>query len=95
MPFVMWGRNKTKDDEERTFSGYTRYLNRAELYSLGDWKGQYQVPWMKLDEPVKLSADICKKFKQFDTVLVLLKDIEKYYEVAGLYFDRSQGESAI
>lgn len=95
MPFVLWGSNRTKDDEERSFSGYTRYLNHAELYSLSDWEGKYQVPWMKTDEPVKLSMDICKKFKQFDTVLVLLSDLEKYYDVAGLYVDRSQVGFAI
>ena len=86
-PFVLWGR-RTNDNDERSFSGYTYFLNEAELYALSDWDGKYQVPWMKLDAPVKLGMNICKKYNKFDTVLVLLSDIEKYYDVAGLNVDR-------
>lgn len=96
MPFVLWGNGRTKDEEKRSFSGYTRYLNEAELYSLLDWKNECSyAPWMKIDEPVKMSADMCKMYKQFDTVLVLLEDIKKYYSVAGLRVERPYEEKYI
>lgn len=88
MPFTLWGHRRTADNESRSFSGYTYYLNEAELYSLQDWVGKYNAPWMKTDEPVKMSVDICKKYKQFDTVLVAIEDVEAYFRICGLYTDR-------
>ena len=37
MPCVLWG-HRTKDEEKRSFGGYTQYPNNAEVYSLEDWK---------------------------------------------------------
>lgn len=86
---VLWGHKRTKDDEERCYAGYTPFPNEAELYSLEDWaKSGYLCDWMKLDAPVKLSIDFCKKYKNFDTVLVTLEDYIKYCEVADLLLDK-------
>lgn len=92
MPCVLWGNHRTMDDEKRCFGGYTIYPNNAELYSLEDWKDSANLPWLKVDAPVKLSIDLCKKYKGFDTVLVLLEDYIKYCEVACLPLDRPKGE---
>ena len=92
MPCVLWGDHRTKDDEKRCFGGYTIYPNNAELYSLEDWKDCANMPWLKVDAPVKLSIDLCKKYKDFDTVLVLLEDYIKYCEVANLPLERPKGE---
>lgn len=86
MRLVLWGEHKTEDDQPRSFSGYTRYLDCAEQYSLQDWKnsGYTNGSIMKIDEPVKLSFDFWKKYKNYDTVLVLAEDYRKYCEAACL-----------
>ncbi len=92
MPFYLWGRHRTKDDERRCFSGYTKFLNEAEVYSLADWQNSgYWQPWMKIDEPVQLCIDFCKKYKQYDTVLVPLEQYIKYCECASLPMYRPEG----
>ena len=85
----LWG-HRTKDDEKRSFGGYTQYPNNAEVYSLEDWakSGYNNCGWMKLDEPVQLCINFCKKYKQYDTVLVSLDQYIKYCECAGLPLDR-------
>ena len=35
-PCILWG-HRTKDDEKRSFGGYTQFPNNAEVYSLEDW----------------------------------------------------------
>ena len=88
-PLVLWGTRKTSDDERRQFGGYSVYPNSAEVYSLQDWENSgYKCDWMKLDEPVKMCIDLCKKYKKFDTVLITLEDYIKYCEVANLPLDR-------
>lgn len=90
-PCVLWGDHRTKDDEERCYAGYTIFLNNAELYSLEDWANSgYMCDWMKLDAPVKLCVDFCKKYKKFDTVLVMLEDYIKYCAFAELPLDRQK-----
>lgn len=91
MPCCLWGR-RTKDDEERSFGGYTQYPNNAEVYSLEDWEksGYGNTDWMKVDEPVHLCIDFCKKYKQYDTVLVPLDEYIGYCKVACLPLDRPQ-----
>lgn len=86
MRLVLWGERQTPDDQPRSFAGYTRYLDRAERYSLQDWKesSYHNGSIMKIDEPVKLSFDFWKKYKSYDTVLVLEEDYRKYCEVAGI-----------
>lgn len=84
MPCVLWGERRTADDEKRSYSGYTIFANNAELYSLQDWanSGYQHWSWMKVDEPVKLCIDFCKKYKKYDTVLVTLDDYMKYCDFA-------------
>ena len=86
MRLVLWGERQTPDDQPRSFAGYTRYLDRAERYSLQDWKDSsyHNDSIMKIDEPVKLTFDFWKKYKSYDTVLVLEEDYRKYCEVAGI-----------
>ena len=92
MPMWLWG-HRTKDDGKRSFSGYTQYPNNAEVYSLEDWakSGYNNCEWMKLDEPVHLSVDFCKKYKQYDTVLVPLDEYIGYCKCACLPLDRPEG----
>lgn len=89
MPCWLWGR-RTKDDEERSFAGYTQYPNNAEVYSLEDWakSGYTNSDCMKLDEPVQMCIGFCKKYKQYDTVLVPLEQYLLYCQGAGLPLDR-------
>lgn len=85
MPCVLWG-HRTQDDEKRSFGGYTRYPNNAEVYSLDDWaKSCYAgADYMKVDEPVQMCIDFCKKYKKYDTVLVPLEQYICYCKAAGL-----------
>ena len=87
-PCWLWG-HRTKDDEERSFGGYTQYPNNAEVYSLQDWANSAYTnsDWMKIDAPVHLSIDFCKKYKQYDTVLVPLEEYIMYCKVLDLPLD--------
>lgn len=91
MPCVLWG-HRTKDDEKRSFGGYTQFPNNAEVYSLEDWANSAYAhsDIMKIDEPVQMCIDFCKKYKKFDTVLVSLEQYIKYCESAGLLLDRPE-----
>lgn len=74
-PFVLWGFKHTKDNEERCFSGYTEYFNKAERYALGEFeKRGYGIETVK-PEPVHMCVDLCEKYRRYDTVLV---DEEEY-----------------
>lgn len=88
-PLVLWGSKRTKDDEKRCFSGYTMYPNNAELYSLKDWhESGYGSTIIKMDKPVHLEIGFCKKWKDYDTVLVLLDEYINYCKCACLALDR-------
>ena len=89
MPMWLWG-HRTKDEEKRSFGGYTQYPNNAEVYSLEDWakSGYNNCEWMKVDEPVQLCIGFCKKYKQYDTVLVPLDQYIGYCKCACLPLDR-------
>ena len=87
-PCCLWGNRRTKDEEKRCFGGYTLYPDEAELYSLADWAKDAKCPWLKVDAPVKLTIDLCKKYKNFDTVLVTLDDYIAYCQFAGLPLTR-------
>lgn len=87
-PCWLWG-CRTKDNEKRSFSGYTQYPNCAELYSLQEWQESgYGGSIIKVDEPVKMEFNFCKKWKEYDTVLVPYEQYEIYCRAAGLPFDR-------
>lgn len=89
MPCVLWG-HRTKDEEKRSFGGYTQFPNNAEVYSLEDWakSGYNNSEWMKVDEPVQMCIGFCKKYKQYDTVLVPLEQYIGYCKCASLPLDR-------
>lgn len=88
MPCWLWG-HRTKDEEKRSFSGYTLYPNRAEVYSLKEWQesGYGADDVCKVDEPVRMCIGFCKKYKKYDTVLVPLDEYIKYCECACLPLD--------
>lgn len=92
-PCVLWGMTRTQDEERRCFGGYTIYPSDAELYSLDDWaqSGYAACEWMKIDAPVKLSVDLCKKYREYDTVLVMAEDYIKYCEAASLPLEGAKG----
>lgn len=85
MPCVLWGR-RTKDGEKRSFGGYTLYPANAELYSLEDWQtsGYGSGDICKVDEPVKMEIGFCKRWKQYDTVLVRYDDYITFCKAANL-----------
>lgn len=84
MPCWLWGFHQTADDEPRCFSGYTQYLKKAERYALGDFKEHGYGSSVKDDEPVELSINFCKKWHEYDTVLVEAELYEVYCELADL-----------
>ena len=84
MPCYLWGFHQTADDEPRCFSGYTQYLRKAERYALGDFKEHGYGSSIKDDEPVELSINFCKKWRDYDTVLVEAELYEVYCELADL-----------
>jgi hypothetical protein len=47
---------------------------------------------MKLDAPVKMCDDFCRKYKNYDTVLMAVDDYLKYCEVAGIPVERPKSE---
>ena len=94
MPCWLWG-HRTKDDEKRSFGGYTQYPHHAEVYSLKEWQesGYNNCEWMKVDEPVKMEINFCKKWKKYDTVLVPYEQYEAYCKVASLPLDRPKEDA--
>lgn len=93
-PCILWG-HRTKDEEKRSFGGYTIYPNHAEVYSLEDWakSGYANAEWMKVDEPVHMSIDFCKKYKKYDTVIVPMEEYIGYCKMAELALDEPKEES--
>lgn len=89
MPCWLWG-SRTKDEEKRSFGGYTQYPNNAEAYSLEEWQesGYGAGDVCKVDEPVQMCIGFCKKYKKYDTVLVPLDQYVKYCECACLPLDK-------
>lgn len=84
MPCWLWG-NRTKDDEPRSYAGYTQYPENAELYSLEEfWQEYGSCEWIKCDAPVKMEIGFCKKYKKYDTVLVEYGDYLIYCKSANL-----------
>jgi len=77
-PCTLWGWHRTKDEEKRCFSDYTMYLSKAEVYSIQEMIDKYGS--IINAEPVQMSADLCKRWKKYDTVLVLESDYRRYCE---------------
>lgn len=77
VPCTLWGWKRTADEEKRCFSGYTMYVSKAELYSVEEFIEKYGSNSMK-PEPVPMTPDLCKRWKNYDSVLVLESDYLKY-----------------
>ena len=75
--FTLWGWERTKDEQERCFTGYlgTMDYDKCELYSLEDFQEHYGHGVIKCDKPVKMTMDLARKWDEYDTVLV---DYEEY-----------------
>lgn len=88
-PCVLWGR-RTKDDEKRSFAGYTQLPDEAEIYSLDDWRksGYWNNAAMKLDEPVHMEPKFCRKWRDYDTVLIDYEEYCGYCHAASLPLSR-------
>lgn len=93
MPCVLWG-HRTQDDEKRSFGGYTQFPEKAELYTLEEFREHYDNSSVfKFDEPVKMEIGFCKKWKKYDTVFVRYEDYITYCKAASLSLDgRGYGE---
>lgn len=91
MPCWLWG-NRTKDGQERSFAGYTQYPHNAEIYTLEEWqKSGYGAGGVcKVDEPVTMDINFCKKWKKYDTVLVPYEQYLCYCKAAGLPLERPE-----
>ena len=87
-PLTLWGCGRTKDGEQRSFSHYTIEPWKAELYALGDFTAHGYNDWggvdIKDDEPVKMCADLVRRYDKYDSVLVEEADLINYYKAAGL-----------
>lgn len=87
-PLTLWGWKRTEDNEKRCFAGYTEYPAKCERYSLGDFqKHGYTIGDIKDDEPVPLSIDLCRKWKNYDTVLLDEEQVIGYYKCASLQIE--------
>lgn len=84
MPCVLWGYKQTADDERRCFADYTVFPNKAEVYSLQDWIDSGYGSIIKMDEPVHMEIGFCKKWKQYDTVLIDKEEYIGYCKMARL-----------
>lgn len=85
----LWG-HRTKDEEKRSFGGYTQFPHNAEIYSLKEWQesGYGNGDICKVDEPVSMEIGFCKKWKKYDTVLVPYEQYESYCKMACLPLER-------
>ena len=89
MPCYLWG-SRTKDDEKRSFAGYTQYPNCAEVYTLKEWQesGYGAGDICKVDKPVHMEIGFCKKWRKYDTVLVPYEEYICYCKMACLPLGR-------
>lgn len=89
MPCWLWG-SRTEDNENRSFAGYTQYPYNAEIYTLEEWQksGYGAGDICKVDEPVTMDINFCKKWKNYDTVLVPYEQYLCYCKAAGLPLER-------
>lgn len=86
MPCLLWGYHRTEDDEKRCFGGYTFSLQDCERYAIGEFDKVYPPDVVKY-EPVKMTIDLCKRWKDYDTVLVLASEYASYLDLCGLDFE--------
>lgn len=79
-PCVLWGNRRTQDKEERCFAGYTEDIHCAELYSVNEFISKYGSS-ICCSKPVQMCPNFCKKYKKYDTVLMLESDYQAYYDM--------------
>jgi len=95
-PCVLWGSERpSADDEKRRFGGYTEYLERAERYAKDDFftLGGYEPEFEIINPtPVKMSTDLCRKNRRWDTVLVEYEDYDIYCKAASLPTQMNTGQ---
>lgn len=76
---VLWGGyGRSSDNDARCFSGYTFNIEKAELYSLEDFRKAYGNGVIKCDEPVEMCANLIKRYRKLDTVLVEESELRKF-----------------
>ena len=80
-PCVLWGYRRTQDQEKRCFAGYTYYLKQAEIYSPNDFAEHGYSSENIKPEPVLITNDFCKKYKEYDTVLVDEREYKEYCKI--------------
>lgn len=92
MPCWLWG-HRTEDGEKRSFGGYTQYPHHAEVYSLKEWQeSNYSSDIIKIDKPVHMEIEFCKRWKKYDTVLVPIDEYIEYCKCACLALDKPEME---
>ena len=84
-PYVLWGYKRTRDDEKRCYGDYTTNIDKAELYSIeefreayGDHFGIFNYLPLSIHE---LRNNFKKLKKEYDTVFVLEEEYKKAYEL--------------
>ncbi|KAK9679516.1 hypothetical protein QE152_g40017 [Popillia japonica] len=77
---VLWGWERTADDEERCFAGYQGIMDYdyCELYSLDDFQKKYGHGIIKCDKPVPMTGNLVNEWADYDTVLVDCQEYEKF-----------------
>lgn len=77
-PCTLWGWKRTDDDENRCFSGYTEYLEKAEIYAIDDFI-EHGYPKESIPNfEASLTPNLIKNYEQYDTVLILAEEYYKY-----------------
>ena len=74
LEYWLWGIERTRDEEKRCFAGYTKSLERCELYAPEEFDEHYGKGFAPIVHP---SFDMVKKYQKYDTVLI---DIDEYRE---------------
>lgn len=81
-PYTLWGYKRTKDDERRCYCDYTTDINKAELYSIEEFKNKYGNPCGIFDYlPLsvnELKSNFGKLKKKYDTVFILEEEYRQW-----------------
>ena len=74
-PCALWGWERTADDEERCFAGYTLYPTKAELYTIKEVIDKYGDTIINPNPISMVTVNLCKNYANYDSVLI---DIDRY-----------------
>lgn len=80
-PCILWGYKRTDEHEKRCFAGYTYYLKQAELYSPAEFAEHGYSSDIVKPEPVLIIKDFCKRYRDYDTVLVDEREYKEYCKI--------------